>query len=99
MDGLIFVWLLQYCGLLGFVNVGLGCYGSCLQLLRARVLFRLSHIGHPLQGILQLLVFIHLHLKGTTYTQQILNLLERIGWMLFFNTRAADMIRKFWCLT
>lgn len=60
MGGLIFVWLFQYCGLLGFMNVGLGCYGSYLQLLRS-VLFR-----RPVQGILQLLIFIHLHLQRTT---------------------------------
>lgn len=62
------MWLLQYRSLLGFMDMGFGCYSSCLQVLGSRVLLRLSQVGHPVQGFLQLLVFIHLHLKGTTCT-------------------------------
>lgn len=61
MGGLIFVWLSEYRGLLGFMNVGLRCYGSYLQLLGS-VLFMRSLFRRPVQGILQLLIFIHLHL-------------------------------------
>lgn len=65
MGWLIFVWLFKYRGLLGFMNVGLGCYGSYLQLLGS-VLFMRSLFRRPVQGILQLLIFIHLHLQRTT---------------------------------
>lgn len=62
---LIFVWLV----LLGFMNVGLGGYGSCLWLRRGTVLFRLS-LNLTVQGVLQLLVFIHLHLKENRHNDR-----------------------------
>lgn len=50
------------------MNVGLWCYGNGLWLQRDGVFFRLSLTGRPVQGLLQLLVIIHLCLKEATYT-------------------------------
>ncbi|TNN72612.1 hypothetical protein EYF80_017219 [Liparis tanakae] len=58
----------RYCGLLVFLKMKLGCNGSCLRLLGCRLLFWLSGIRHPVQGLPQLLVSIHLRLTGTTCT-------------------------------
>jgi len=65
---LLFLWLVQYCGLLVFLNMKLGCDGSCLRLLGCRLLFWLSGIWHPVQGLPQLLVSMHLRLTGSTCT-------------------------------
>ena len=65
MGRLIFVWLVP----LDFMNVGYGGYGSCLWLRRGMVLFRLP-LNLTVQGVLQLLVFIHLHLKENQHNDR-----------------------------